>query len=75
MSALEIVLALVVVTVIATGAYLLLLGGDRRQRKIESERIETLEHVTAPGVIDFDPTHFRPQPNAPEAGERAGGAG
>jgi hypothetical protein len=42
MSALEIVLALVVLTVIAMGAYLVLLGGDRRQRRIESERTETL---------------------------------
>lgn len=58
MSPLVVVLIVVVLAAIGAGAYKLLMGGDRRQRRIESARTESLEHYAAPGVTDFDPTHF-----------------
>ena len=59
MSALEIILILVVVTAISAGAYQLLLGGDRHQRRIESVRTDALPHINAPSVTDHDRPDLR----------------
>jgi hypothetical protein len=70
MSTLEIILALVVLVAIAIGGYTLLMDGDRREQRIESERAEALGRSVAPRATDFDPTHFKPPPTEPEADPR-----
>jgi hypothetical protein len=70
MSTLGIILALGFLVAIAIGGYMLLMGGDRREQRIEDERAEALGRTVAPRATNLDPTHFKPPPTEPEGGGR-----